>query len=75
MERQIDRYNELWMAYDNLLTEAQALRSQVTILSSGERAEGASGWFEGVSGRAGGANHQSDGPNDRAGGGNCHSRG
>ena len=47
MERQIDPYNELWTTHDNLLIEAEALRSQVTILSSGGRAEGASGWLGG----------------------------
>ena len=34
-EHQIDYYNELWTAHDNLLMKTQALRSQVTILSSG----------------------------------------
>ena len=53
-ERQCDRYNELWRAQGDLLIEAQALRSQVSILSSGSRAESTSGWLEGMSGRTGG---------------------
>ena len=81
-ERQINRYNELWTAHDNLLMKAQTLRSQVTILSSGGRAEGTSGWFEGVSGWAegassqvGGASRQSEGPSNWAEGGNRWSEG
>ena len=37
------------MAHGDLLMEVQVLRSQVTILSSGEQVEGTSGWFGGMS--------------------------
>ena len=53
VERQCHCYNEFGRAGDDLLTVAQTLRSQVPIKSSGNRAEGAGGSSEGMSGQAG----------------------
>ena len=49
VESQCDRYNELWRAHNNLLVEAQTLRSQVLNKNSGGRARGASGPAGGAS--------------------------
>ena len=64
---QLDRYDELWKAYDALLRETQKLRSRIIFLNLGGPVEGPRGWPESM-------NRDPEGPGFRPRGSGNQSR-